>query len=284
MNTMKLFKIMINSILLCFVSFAAFAQSSIKLFIKYEFEHVSDTNKREVPIKGSQYLYVTEKESYFSNVQPADAQEEGQLHLSVMNNSTTDIMVSYINPFGNKEEPFLVDMIGRPYRIVEPNQKIKWELKEDKKDIGGYLCTKAVGDFGGRTYEAWFTNEIPYPVGPWKLNGLPGAILEAQDTKKEVIFHYAGLDKPARTIEMVDLSILDDLDFEKYLKAKENAQKDQMGAMLASLPADSKVIFKTEDGREISRDEMEAMMKDAEKKSEKFELNNPADLRFKKKK
>mgnify|MGYP006191609679 CR=1 FL=1 len=62
--------------------------------------------------------------------------------------------------------------------------KIDWEIQENTKKIGKYTCKKAIGDFRGRTYIAWFTEEIPLPYGPWKLHGLPGLILQAEDTEK----------------------------------------------------------------------------------------------------
>ena len=41
--------------------------------------------------------------------------------------------------------------------------------------------------FRGRLYTAWYYPDIPLPIGPWKLQGLPGIILEAYDA--EAFFH-----------------------------------------------------------------------------------------------
>jgi len=62
--------------------------------------------------------------------------------------------------------------------------KIIWEIKNESRQIGKFICKKAIGDFRGRTYIAWFTEEIPLPYGPFKLYGLPGLIIEAEDTEK----------------------------------------------------------------------------------------------------
>ena len=49
----------------------------------------------------------------------------------------------------------------------------------------GYTCHKAVADFRGREWIAWYAPELPLSYGPWKLCGLPGLILEAYDNKLE---------------------------------------------------------------------------------------------------
>ena len=49
------------------------------------------------------------------------------------------------------------------------------------KKIGNFLCQKAVSNFRGRDYVAWFAKDIPVHAGPWKFYGLPGLILEVYD-------------------------------------------------------------------------------------------------------
>jgi GLPGLI family protein len=81
--------------------------------------------------------------------------------------------------------------------VNEPNlPKINWEIKKETKKIGRFNCQKAIAEFRGRTYEAWFTLEIPVPTGPWKLHGLPGLILEAYDSDKEFQYFFQSIEAP----------------------------------------------------------------------------------------
>lgn len=72
--------------------------------------------------------------------------------------------------------------------IYEELPKIDWKLTTEEKKIGNIACKKATAFFRGRNYIVWYTEAIPVTVGPWKLNGLPGLILEATDKTGEVYF------------------------------------------------------------------------------------------------
>ncbi|TVR88443.1 MAG: GLPGLI family protein [Saprospirales bacterium] len=73
--------------------------------------------------------------------------------------------------------------------------KINWAIHTLERDIGSYRTRLAVGDFGGRTYDVWFTEEIPLPFGPYMLNGLPGLILEAFSRDEMVSYRFKSFKK-----------------------------------------------------------------------------------------
>jgi len=78
----------------------------------------------------------------------------------------------------------------------EKRDKINWKLEPETKTFGGLICHKATGVFRGKTYTAWYTKKIPLPYGPWKLQGLPGIILEAYDEKKEMYLYFKSIEYP----------------------------------------------------------------------------------------
>lgn len=252
--------------------------NQVNMFIKYDFEHIADSSKRTEPITRSVYLYIADENSYYAMAPMEKSQPQGAFHMSMDAVDQSDALVNLYTPFAAGEAPCLVAMLGRLYK-VQPNKgyKIDWTITDEKKDIGGYTCYKATGQFGGRNYVAWFTEEIPFPVGPWKLHGLPGAILEAADSTNEVRFRYAGLDKVTDRITLMDIDKLPELPYDKYRKALENSKSNKLGAMMAQMPPGAVVKFKTQDGREISREQAEALMKEKGKDKQQFQLNNPVE-------
>ena len=83
------------------------------------------------------------------------------------------------------------------YFYTEPLHDFGWQLMDDTLTVGGYLCQKAVGKYAGRTWTAWYSEEVPASFGPWKLRGLPGMILRAED--KDGIFSFVCVGLMQRT-------------------------------------------------------------------------------------
>lgn len=72
----------------------------------------------------------------------------------------------------------------KPFNSViytQKNIEIKWIYLDGEKKISGYNCKKAKCSFNGKEWELWYTEEIPFSDGPWKLKGAPGLILSAED-------------------------------------------------------------------------------------------------------
>jgi len=81
------------------------------------------------------------------------------------------------------------------YLVEEEAPKINWKISKDTASFSGVHCQKATAYFKGRNWIAWYAPDMPFQSGPWKLNGLPGLIIEAYDEKKDVQFQFAGIDK-----------------------------------------------------------------------------------------
>ncbi|SIR08341.1 GLPGLI family protein [Pontibacter lucknowensis] len=82
------------------------------------------------------------------------------------------------------------------YREEQP--RIDWKISSEKRKIGGLEVIKATATFRGRHYTAWYAPDIAVPLGPWKLHGLPGLILEAYDDNREIQFVFKKLEYPYR--------------------------------------------------------------------------------------
>lgn len=78
--------------------------------------------------------------------------------------------------------------------------KINWQITGEKKKILSYNCQKATAIFRGRTYEAWFTHQIPVREGPYKFDGLPGLILEISDSQKHYEYTCIGIQQPKQPV------------------------------------------------------------------------------------
>lgn len=87
----------------------------------------------------------------------------------------------------------VVDNIGKFFSYEERLLVPVWQIENEHKSILGYKCQKAISKYKGRTWIAWFTPEIPISEGPWKLYGLPGLILQADDEKNEFNFLCEGI-------------------------------------------------------------------------------------------
>ncbi len=89
------------------------------------------------------------------------------------------------------------------FYVAEKRPKINWKLESETKKIGNFTAHKAVGTYRGRLYTAWYILEIPLPYGPWKLQGLPGLIIEAYDKDKEMYFYFKSLEYPTNNITKI---------------------------------------------------------------------------------
>lgn len=74
---------------------------------------------------------------------------------------------------------FTAVLNGEDIFVLDEVPNLKWLVdQKTNKTILGFKCIKATTVFRGSTLTAYFSEEIPLSIGPFKFSGLPGAILE----------------------------------------------------------------------------------------------------------
>lgn len=105
---------------------------------------------------------------------------------AVVQVGATDVISLFIQRDFNTQKILFTDYVGsKIYEITDFWIPIQWQITQESKVISNYTCFKAKTVFRGLVWEVWFTSEIPVSIGPWKLYGLPGLILEATSENKK---------------------------------------------------------------------------------------------------
>lgn len=145
------------------------------------------------------------------------------------------------------------------YRMEEARETPEWEIVSDSTaTILGYSCTLARTTFKGRTWLAYYTEDIPLDNGPWKLCGLPGLILKAEDTTHQFIFEAIGLEQPKGSAPITYNAAYDQYEKVTAKQLNDIRSKQTRGDALPKGSALTTVHMKKTDGTVMNDDEMKA--------------------------
>lgn len=111
----------------------------------------------------------------------------------------------------NSEISYFQTYLGTPFLIEDNTFEFNWVLLNEKKKIGNWLAYKALVNFRGREWIIWYTPDIPISFGPWKFEGLPGLIIEAQEANGDFWFKL----KSVESISDLKLPLLANMDGRK---------------------------------------------------------------------
>ena len=236
--------------LILFFATVCFAQKADVAVGKatYEFIHIRDTTNKDKPYKETMALILGRNASVYRSLtkqqqeemmanqilnQVKSAADPNHLNLTIIGGGviTNEEYYQYIND----KKLYTEEQIVNYYIVQEPLPAIKWAIQKDTMSFGTLHAQKATAHFKGRDYIAWFCTELPFHNGPWKLNGLPGLILQASDSKNEVVFKFNGFED----ISNLNQSILPPADDIKttpqdLARLKEARDKDPIGFSKAS--------------------------------------------------
>jgi GLPGLI family protein len=193
-----------------FINAEAQKPDTARVLVHYKFTHVMDTTNRAHPYTENMVLYVGKIAGAYRSydgivykaqfkkafAEAAAASPDGNVRI---NRRGVGSNVEYYQ-YPNDQKLLTKDqLLMNEYAIVGPMPAIVWKISGDTSTFGGLHCQKAACHFKGRDYIAWFCPDLPVHIGPWKLNGLPGVIVDARDAKNEVVFKFDGVEKAVPT-------------------------------------------------------------------------------------
>jgi GLPGLI family protein len=194
---------------LCAIFTIAKAQKpdSTKAVAHYKFSHLRDTTKPNDIYTENMVLFLGRSASVYKSFDrktqdalmkkqvaeqiAANANAGGRININIKGGRASS--TEYFT-FAEQKKFIRKEKLVNNYLVEEPMPVIKWQISSDTASFSGLKCQKAIAHFAGRDYTAWFCPDLPFHSGPWKLIGLPGLIIEAYDTKKQVVFKFDGLD------------------------------------------------------------------------------------------
>ena len=250
---------------LCLVSMAAQAQMSFTistgrtfrqdsidqkvLTVQYDMEALTDLSKPDQPIKETMRLDIGRKSSRFYSY--TAAVRDSVLKADMDNGASTETISQHAKQYKSvwSEQTFkgypeghmttLDEIAGDISRLrcEEEEEKPEWKLTADTLTLLGYRCTRATTQFKGRQWTAWFTPDIPVSEGPWKLCGLPGMILKAEDAEGHYRFAANGIEQCRDEAPI----LFGGKDYERvsrkqYARVHERFFADPMGFITGSMP------------------------------------------------
>lgn len=161
--------------------------------IRYEVDFILDsTNRADIKNEvhrlytGSSVSYYASEASVLSDsiYQTLGNRYRSAIFSGVASGPISNFIPTVYKDFDKKEVWVTYSILLDHYLYQDSDMPIDWNITDEAKEIGQYTVQKATTNFGGRSYEAWFTPEVPIVDGPYVFGGLPGLIIELYDTDR----------------------------------------------------------------------------------------------------
>lgn len=177
----------------------SYANSSFNIYYKYSFVNNQKTGVRNEILGILQIGNNVSKFSDFNQLKMDSLREKYSHQPFIGAQEMSELMKVNVlwNTIVVKRQDSIVvqDRFKNTYQYTEAKPKFQWEISDEKKIILGHECRKASTRYKGRDYTAWYAVDIPLNEGPYKFYGLPGLIMEIEDSKKEFHFLAVGITK-----------------------------------------------------------------------------------------
>lgn len=182
---------------------AAMTNAQNQRFI-YEYKFVIDSTAKDKQESETMYLDITSKGSKFysrdyfesdSTMQAIVEKDTQSLNINLGNFKFKGKIRYNIEKMYPQYAVNFFTVLGSDEYHIQEDRKQVWKILPEKEKIGEFNTQKAVCDFAGRKWTAWFTADLPIQDGPYKFYGLPGLIVKIEDNTRSHSFELKGSKK-----------------------------------------------------------------------------------------
>lgn len=174
-----------------------------RYLVYYDLCMVEDTvNAPDIAVKETMRLELGDRVSLFYSQMAYQADSANAIVMKNGGNSYSGggkISWRLYKNYPTEGKTALLERLGMDrFVCTEDYSAPLWQPVADSSAvILGYQCSMAVTNYKGRTWYAWYAEDIPLDAGPWKLGGLPGLILRAYDAPRHYVFDAVGMSEVA---------------------------------------------------------------------------------------
>ncbi|MCU0394851.1 MAG: GLPGLI family protein [Chitinophagaceae bacterium] len=161
---------------------SAYGQANSNMEIIYSMEYTGMDTLNPNPFRCDAILSQQGNQSSFRLRIPQDSMVEKEKGFNMTLISRYEY--SFIKDFEKGQGYFYNEVFTEKKTLYKDSlHPFTWKITGRSKVIHDtLLCYEATTPFRGRYYTAWYCPKIPVSNGPWKMGGLPGIILELQDS------------------------------------------------------------------------------------------------------
>ncbi len=161
-------------------------------------------------------LLFNDGQAIFKNLPPdedeiAERASQGRRMRFGFRNANDVVWIDYTNHRRVESREFM----DKNFLIIGEPEKFPWKLTGETKQVGKYLCQQATYQDSSESVVAWFTLNVPVPLGPSRYGQLPGLIL------------HVDINDGERTITAQDIDLSGEFDASQIKEPKKGKEVTQ---------------------------------------------------------